>query len=423
MKTIITCLVFSLSMLLMSGSCDKNVEEVEKDTTSGELPAPMKIDMLGVEASMADKDQAFAFEFFSHVFAEERAGDDESFMVSPFSLSMALAMTLNGAGCDTKTAIQNTIGFQGRTDVEVNNYFKKLKDAFEKTDPSTQLAIANSIWTNRDMKILPQFISLNQDYYNATVESVDFGNTATVERINKWAADNTRGLIDKVIEEINPNDLMYLLNAVYFKGVWVWEFDKEKTSKMSFVDEDGIQTKVDMMYQEARFRYVEDDTMQVIELPYGNKAFSMLVLLPKKDKKLTSLTEVLKTEDYWSNLKSKMHTKKVDLFIPKFKTEYSKKLNDVLADMGMGVAFAHGKADFSLMSNRDAYISLVSQDTYIATDEVGTEAAAVTSVGITVTSFPPRNDKVVFKADRPFVYIIQEKSSGTILFMGAVKKL
>ena len=307
-------------------------------------------------------------------------------------------------------------------DDEVNSYFKKLKDAFEKTDPSTQLAIANSIWTNRNVEILPNFISLNKTYYNATVEGVDFGSLATVDRINKWAAENTKGLIDKVIETISEDDLMYLLNALYFKGTWTTEFDAEKTSKMNFTTNDGSKTKVDMMYQEALFGYAEDQTMQLIELPYGNEAFSMMVLLPKDGKMLTDVTQALQQADYWNNLKRDMSNKKVDLFIPKFKTEYSKKLNNVLKDMGMSVAFTAGKADFSRMSDREAFISFVSQDTYIATDEVGTEAAAVTSVGITTTSFPPSSEKVIFKADKPFIYLIQEKSTGSILFMGTVKK-
>ena len=423
MKTMLTCVLISLSVLLASNSCDNNTDEVnDEETNKNELPAPLKIDLQGVETSMVKSDQAFAFEFFSKVFDEERNDEDENFMVSPFSLSMALAMTWNGSAGDTKLAMQNTLGLGDWTDQEVNSYFKKLKDAFEKTDPSTKLSIANSIWTNQNVKILPDFIQLNQNYYKATVEAVDFGNFATVGRINKWAADNTNGLIDNVIEETDPMDLMYLLNALYFKGVWSSKFDAKNTSKMDFTADNGSKTKVDMMHQETELNYADDATMQLVELPYGNKAFSMRVLLPKDGKKLTDVTQALQSEDYWSNLTSKLHNNKVDLYLPKFKTEYSKKLNDVLIEMGMGVAFVPGNADFSRMSDKDAYISFVKQDTYIATDEVGTEAAAVTTVGVELTSVGPTPEKVTFKADRPFVYIIQEKSSGAVLFMGAVKR-
>lgn len=423
MKTIITWVLLSSSILFASSSCDNSIDEIkDKDRPNSELPKPIMIDLQGVESSMVKSDQRFAFDFFEHLFHEERNDEDKNFMASPFSLKMALAMTWNGSAGDTKLSIQNTLGLGDWTDDEVNSYFKKLKDAFEKTDPSTQLVIANSIWTNRNVEILPNFISLNKTYYNATVEAVDFGSLATVDRINKWAAENTKGLIGKVIETISEDDLMYLLNALYFKGTWTTEFDAEKTSKMNFTTNDGSKTKVDMMYQEALFGYAEDQTMQLIELPYGNEAFSMMVLLPKDGKMLTDVTQALQQADYWNNLKRDMNNKKVDLFIPKFKTEYSKKLNNVLKDMGMSVAFTAGKADFSRMSDREAFISFVSQDTYIATDEVGTEAAAVTSVGITTTSFPPSSEKVIFKAVKPFIYLIQEKSTGSILFMGTVKK-
>lgn len=414
MKKITTSLLL-LSIVLIFVSCEKsNLDKENK------LPEPMKIQLRGSEASMQKSDQAFAFDFFAKVFDEEQNDNDENFMVSPFSLSMALAMTWNGSAGDTKTAMQNTLGFEDWADEDVNKYFSKLKNAFQETDPSTKLSIANSIWTNQQVKIFPEFISLNKTYYNATVESVDFTNSATVGRINKWAADSTNNLIDKVLEKTKSDDLMYLLNAIYFKGIWVSEFDVKNTSKMNFTADNGSQVKVDMMHQEANFNYAHDETMQVVELPYGNKSFSMMVLLPKEDKNLEDVAHVLQQSDYWSNLKREFGNKKVDLFIPKFKTEYSKKLNDVLTDMGMGIAFEADKADFSRMSDRDAYISFVTQDTYIATDEVGTEAAAVTVVGIVETSAPV-TESVVFKADKPFIYMIQENSSGSVLFMGAVK--
>lgn len=323
MKTMFTCVLLSLSVLLASNSCDKNVNEV-KDKVSEKLPEPLKIDLRGVETSMVKSDQAFAFDFFANVFDEERKDANENFMVSPFSLSMALAMTWNGSAGETKESIQNTLGFGEWKDNEVNSYFNKLKNTFEKTDPSTKLTIANSIWINGDVRILPDFISLNKDYYNAIVEAVDFGNTATVGRINAWAADNTNDLIKSIIEKTSTSDLMYLLNALYFKGIWTSEFDAKNTKKMSFTPEVGTLVKIDMMHQEASFNYTDDENMQVVELPYGNKAFSMMVLLPQKGKKISDVTMALQNEDYWNNLKTKLVKRKVDLFLPKFNTEYSK---------------------------------------------------------------------------------------------------
>lgn len=196
----------------------------------------------------------------------------------------------------------------------------------------------------------------------------------------------------------------------------------ERTSKMDFVTDSVTQSKVDMMYQEANFNYTDDETMQIVELSYGNKAFSMMVLLPKENNKLIDIIQALKQKNYWNNLSDRLADEKVDLYLPKFKTTYSKQLNDVLIDMGMSIAFTPVKADFSRMSNKSAFISLVNQDTYIATDEAGTEAAAVTSVDVSLTSARPAPQKIIFKANRPFVYMIQENSTGSILFMGAVKR-
>lgn len=419
MRKIITWLFFTLSILLTASSCD-NKDDV-KDL-SGKLPEPIKIDLQTVEASQLKSDQAFAFEFFSNVFSEEKNDEDKNFMVSPFSLSMALAMTWNGSANETKEAIQNTLKLGDMSDKEVNEYFKKLKESFEKTDPSTKLAIANSIWTNKYIEILPEFISLNKNYFDSTVEAVDFGDPTVADRINEWADVNTNGLIKEVIEKTNPDALMYLLNALYFKGIWTSEFDAKNTKKMSFFNEQGSPVKVDMMHQKELFNYASDETMQMVQLPYGNKSFSMMVLLPNDNKQLTDIISNLENENYWDNMKDKLRNNEVDLFIPKFKTEYSKKLNDILIYMGMGIAFDPQKADFSRMSARDAFISFVEQFTYINTDEVGTEAAAVTVVGVMTTSVQPSPPKATFKADRPFIYLIQENSTGAILFMGAIKE-
>lgn len=413
-----TAFLLTLTFLLAANSCD-NKDEV-KDL-SGKLPEPIKIDLQTVEVAQLKSDQAFAFEFFSNVFSEEKNDENKNFMVSPFSLSMALAMTWNGSANETKSAIQNTLKLGDMSDKEVNEYFKKLKESFEKTDPSTKLAIANSIWTNKNIEILPEFVSLNKNYFNSTVEAVDFGDPTVKDRINKWADENTNGLIKDVIEGTDPQALMYLLNALYFKGIWTSEFDAENTTKMDFFNEQGSPVKVDMMHQKELFNYVSDETMQMVQLPYGNESFSMMVLLPNDNKQLTDIISNLENEDYWDNMKNRLRDNEVDLFIPKFKTEYSKKLNDILIDMGMSIAFDPQKADFSRMSARDAFISFVEQFTYINTDEVGTEAAAVTVVGVVTTSVQPSPPKATFKADRPFIYLIQENSTGAILFMGAVK--
>ncbi len=316
--------------------------------------------------------------------------------------------------------MQRTLKMDDFPDDELNGYYKKLKEALLKTDPSTKLSIANAVFTNQFITIKPDFISANRSFYDATVQSVDFTRAATVDIINNWASDNTNGLIKKVIDNTKPEDLMYLLNAIYFKGIWTSEFDKKNTSERPFTYESGTRKNVEMMKQTAKFNYTEDGNLQLVQLPYGNQAFSMMVLLPAEGKKLQDVVTATRQQGYWGGLKSALREAEVDLSLPKFKTEYSKELNEVLTKMGMEIAFTKA-ADFSRMSDAPAKISFVKQDTYITTDESGTEAAAVTTIGMELTSFPMKPDKVVFNANRPFLYLIQENSTGAILFMGAVK--
>ncbi|MCK9500470.1 MAG: serpin family protein [Bacteroidales bacterium] len=412
----ITTLIFvTIAAILSSASCEKGNSDLDK-----ELPDPIKIELRGSEAEMVKSDQQFAIEFFANVFNEEAAELDKNFMISPLSLSMALAMTWNGADGETKAVMQKVLKLDGYTDQEVNEYYEKLREALLKTDPSTKLAIANSIWTNKNIKIKDDFIRLNNEYFNSTVESVDFSDANSVKLMNKWAADNTNNLITHVLDKTNPNALMYLMNALYFKGIWTSEFNSRNTSSKPFYSEDGQTKNVDMMHQKSSFNYNENQTMQIVELPYGNQAFSMIVLLPKEGNKLADVTQELQNSNSWGNLVSGLRSTQVDLYLPKFKTEYSRVLNDVLEKMGMGIAFEPGAADFSRMTDADAFISFVEQFTYINTDEVGTEAAAVTVVGIEPTSYQP-DRTATFNANRPFIYIIRENSTGSILFMGAVK--
>ena len=409
-------LLIIAATILMASSCEGKESEIDLEN----LPKPKNIELRSSEIEMVKSDQSFAFNFFANVYAEESEDGGNSFMVSPLSLSMALAMTMNGAEGDTKSVIKEFLKQNEFSEDDINSYYKKLREALLSTDPSTKLSIANSIWTNKVVAIKNDFISRNREYFNSSVEAVDFGDVKTKDKINNWASVNTNGLIENVIESTNIDDLMYLLNAIYFKGIWISEFSKNKTEKKMFTHEDGSTVNVDMMNQTSKFKYKNDDLLQIVELPYGNGAFSMMVLLPQEDKKIGDVIDALNSSDYWVELESGLRVNEVELSLPKFKTEYSKKLNEVLKKMGMGLAFTDD-ADFSGMSDISAKLSFVKQDTYIAVDEVGTEAAAVTTVGVVMTSMPIEPQKVIFNANHPFVYLIKENSTGSILFIGTVK--
>jgi serine protease inhibitor len=402
---------------LTAASCDKNNEFID----SGELPNPVQIDLRSAEKEMVQSDQRFAFDFFANLFEEEALDEDNDFMVSPLSLSMALSMTRNGAIGETENAMKQTLHMGDYSNEEINAYYRKLKEALLMTDPTTRLSIANAIFSNKNVVVYEEFIEKNQTFYDATIQTVDFANSATANLINKWASDQTNGLIKNVIDRTDPYDLMYLLNAIYFKGIWATKFDPNNTIDIPFIHENGVTTEVKMMRQNSKFLYAEDQYLQLVQLPYGNKAYSMMVLLPKEGP-LKDVVSVIRGDNYWSGLKAKLRETEVDLSLPKFKTEYSKKLNNSLTKMGMGIAFTDN-ADFTGITDDPAKISFVKQDTYISTDELGTEAAAVTTVGVVLTSIPISPQKVVFRANKPFMYLIQENSTGAILFMGAVKKL
>lgn len=417
MRTKIILLIsMAITGTYFGASCDKN----NGGADAKELPDPIRITLRSAEEAMVRSDQQFAFDFFANLFDEEAFTEDKNFMVSPLSLSMALAMTMNGAAGETDRVMKKTLRMDDYSKTEINSYYKKLKEALLKTDPTTKLSIANAIFANRQVAVHPDFIKTNQLYYDATVQPVDFSDATTTDIINKWASDQTHGLIKKVIERTNAQDLMYLLNALYFKGMWSTGFHVKNTTQRPFTYENGTQKSVDMMRQTAKFNYTENQNLQLVQLPYGNQAFSMMVLLPREGKKLKDVVAAARQGDYWSGLKSGLREAEVELFLPKFKTKYSKKLNDVLTRMGMGITFTDA-ADFSGISDIPARISFVKQDTYISTDESGTEAAAVTTVGMEMTSMPTQPKKVIFNAERPFIYIIQENSTGAILFMGAVK--
>jgi serpin B len=304
----------------------------------------------------------------------------------------------------------------------VNAYFKKLHEALINADPQVQLALANSIWHNQLFAVKPAFITTNQEYYNAEVRALDFASPKAPDTINQWCSDHTNGLIDEIIQFIPGNAFMYLLNALYFKGEWSdnFGFPKSETKDASFQKADGGQVTVKMMSQSNTLDYYKDEHLSLVSLPYGNGAFSMCFLLPERFDSFDEMVNQLKQPDYWSQCLAGKQPTEIDIFIPRFKIkcEFLPNLNESLIRAGMGIAFTDF-ADFSGIANVRLAISEVKQKTYIDVNEEGTEAAAVTSVEFIFTSVNP-NQKPTFRANRPFLFAIQENSTGTVLFMGKI---
>ncbi|HEQ99321.1 MAG TPA: serpin family protein [candidate division Zixibacteria bacterium] len=261
-------------------------------------------------------------------------------------------------------------------------------------------------------------MELNRKYFDSRVEGINLDAEESIDIINNWVSEKTNGKITEIISyPVHPNIMLYLINAIYFKGTWTYEFDPERTSPMPFHITAEKDTTVDMMYQKNEFTILENEDFRAVELPYGDENFAMTAILPAEDKTPNDIIKTL-TSEKWGDWSDSFDTEEVRLYLPKFKMRYSKTMNDPLASMGMGVAFDMDAADFSGMEPEgELFISRVLHKTFVQVDEEGTEAAAVTAVEM-MTKAMPQSKEIRF--DRPFVFVIHEKTTGAIIFMGKI---
>lgn len=358
----------------------------------------------------------FAFNFFGEVVRQ--GNPDSNVFVSPLSAAMALGMTYNGARGETQTAMAQTLGLDQLTTQEANQSFQSLIALLRGLDPKVDFRLANSIWYRLGFVPRPEFLDVNRQYFDARVSGLDFASPEAVSTINGWVNDNTNGKIPKIIDGIDDSLVMFLINAIYFKGAWVYQFDKDQTKSEPFTLRTGAQHDVPMMHRGAApIRHYLGQGFRVVDLPYGTGAYSMTILLPDLGRDVDSVVAGLSL-DQWDAIVSGLAEDSVAMAMPKFKLEWSDSLNGVLSALGMGVAFQPYQADLSGIAGNpgDLYISYVKQGTFVDVNEEGTEAAAVTVVGIGLTSVGPTE----FRVDRPFVFLIRERFSGTILFMGKI---
>ena len=382
-------------------------------------PGPKPIEVTPQARQLIDADNRFGLELFRNITAG--ADQPENTMLSPVSVSLALAMTYNGAEGDTKTGMEETLNLSGLSTREINESYQSLMEALLSVDPKVTMEIANSIWYRQGFSIEQDFIDVNREYYDARVEALDFNSPDAVQTINNWVGDQTQGKIPKIIDSIDPLTMMYLINAIYFNGKWSHQFDKDKTSQQPFYLADGSEIQADMMQTEAGFRYLGNDLFQAVGMPYGRGNYSMVCMLPREDLEVGDLIQQMDAEN-WNHWMQAMDSANVQVHLPRFSFEYGKTLNELLKAMGMEDAFDANKSDFSGINpdRKDLHISEVKHKTFVEVDEKGTEAAAVTSVTVGVTSVDP-NQPVVVKFDRPFVFAIREVTTGTIVFVGKVE--
>lgn len=409
MKTMIirsSAAVF-LIILLISMSCSKTDEVLPTE--------PVPIDLTTDQVALIESGNSFAFDIFSQV--QKNAGESENVMISPMSISYALSMTLNGANGETRTAMLEALRLNGITVDAINNSYKNLTEALLSIDKRVLISIANSVWTENDFAVKQAFIDILTNYYDAESKSFDINDSSAPDKINAWIEDKTNGLIKEMIDKLEDNTVMLLINAIYFKGKWKSEFDESKTVEMPFYKTGINQVDVPMMKQETEFSVYQGDGFILAEFPYGQGNFVMDVILPDEQDGLTNTLSSVSDANFTSWI-SQMSKRKTDVSFPRFKYGFKKKLKDVLSDMGMGIAFTEG-ADFSNISDQyDLLINDVTHQSFIETNEEGTEAAAATVVDIGMTSMPPAS--LVFKMDHPFMYIIRETTTNSIIFMGRV---
>ncbi|NJD10793.1 MAG: serpin family protein [Gemmatimonadetes bacterium] len=369
------------------------------------------------EQQVIARSNEFAFRLLREVYQREQT---PNVFISPLSASMALGMTLNGAATTTFDSMRAALGFQGLTQDEINRSYHDLTGMLLELDPKVELRIANSTWARQGVPFVPAFFTAVSTWFDAEAREVNFGDPATVGLINAWAADHTNDRIRKVLDRITPDQFLFLLNAVYFKGDWTNRFDAADTRPSPFRLANGQSVQVTTMFGELKAAVSHSPGVLIGELPYGGQAFVLTIAIPQGNATLAELIASLDATQ-WAQWTSALPSGDYDeleaihVGLPKLQLEYETMLKDALTALGMGVAFDPQHADFSRMTPAQAYIDFVKQNTFLKMDEKGTEAAAVTTVGMAFTSLPPS-----LTVDRPYLIAIRERLSGTILFLGAI---
>jgi serpin B len=359
----------------------------------------------------------FSFKLFDKIAKQETS---KNIFISPASVTMALAMIYNGAGGETQQAMAKALALQGLSLPEINQAQAALRAMLASTDPKVQLTIANSLWARQGVAFKPEFLKRNQDFFAAKITNVDFALPGAAAVMNEWVNQQTNGKISKIVDTVPSDAILYLINAIYFKGKWATQFDQAKTKDGQFTLLNGAKKKHPMMSQSGRFRYFENEKFQAISLPYGDGRMSLYVFLPNKNSNLNALQAALNAES-WESWMPQFRSAEGNIVLPRFKLEYETVLNNALKALGMEAAFDPQRANFSAMCSiapgANVFIGEVKHKTFVEVNEEGTAAAAVTSGGMRVTAFMPPFTMIV---DRPFFAAIRDNQTGTILFMGSI---
>lgn len=412
MKNLISSGLFPVILFtaIILNSCEK----ADSDDQPGD---PVNITTEIYQKEIIDSANRFAFGLFRPAISGSKGS--ENIMISPFSVTSALSMTLNGASGETFNAMIKALGIEEKTLDQINATYLKLMTDMVPVDKRVIVEIANSVWVEKRLTVKQKFITDLKTWYMAEARNIDVLDPAAVDIVNSWIEEKTHNKIVDMLDYLDPDLAMLIINAVYFNGKWRYQFDKSDTRQETFYPTASSPVNVSMMHLTENLKVSEKNNVTLVEIPYGQGNYTMVVALPGENQTAAEVAAGLSPELWqeWMNLLSE-NTHKVNLSMPRFRYEYKRLLNKDLTDLGMGIAFT-SLADFSKISDQDLMINRVLHQTFIETNEEGTEAAAATVVEITVTSAGP-DDPISVRLDRPFLYFIRETSTGTILFTGKV---
>jgi serine protease inhibitor len=383
---------------------------------------PLKVALTPINRELSRKqlveaNTRFGFKLFQQI---QQQQPDANVFISPSSVAIALSMAYNGANGETQKAMNTALQLNGMDLAGLNQANARLATDLEGADPQVKLKIANSLWAKQGINFNPEFLRRNERFYKAQVTSLDFKASDSLGQINNWVNRNTAGKIPKILDRLNPDDALYLINAVYFKGDWTEPFEPSDTQLEPFTLPSGEKKRFPAMRRSGTFRYAETDAFQAVNLPYGNGRWSMYIFLPKAKSNLTDFAQTL-TAANWKTWMQAFRRQSGYVQLPKFKTEFSTGLKPSLTALGMGPAFDRA-ADFSqLTSDMQLLISQVQHKTFVEVNESGTEAAAVTGVTMVPTAARLPETPFSMVIDRPFFGAIHDAETDTVLFLGNIQ--
>lgn len=416
-KVTMTLAMMAMMMGLASCGTTKNADNSKKNQQD-DLVASREDGLMDdnylilsdAQRDIIENNNAFALNLFSQM-----KGFDSK-VVSPMSVSYLMGMLANGADGQTRQEIMKAIGCEKVSLRDLNEFYQMLITRANYFDKATTINIADYIALNCHYQLKDGFASTMQNYYKAGVESLDFSKASTLKRINRWCSDHTDGMIPKIIEQVDADAVSYIMNAIYFNGTWTDKFDTRQTKLENFQSYTRDIKKTQMMHRNGKYQYMDNADFAAVNLPYGNGSYSMTVILPNRGKSIDEVMAGLDAKKV-SELRRSMDECVVDLKLPRFTISQETSLNDIISKLGAPTMFTSG-ADFSNFASGNLSISKMLQKAKIEVSEDGTKASAVTMAMVAMTALRPEPRKVEFHANRPFIYMITEHSTGAILFMG-----